>query len=110
MATSGGEISTDSAWVACRTRTFRSSGSYLLDQPPERHRLDVQMDVYLVDGAAAERQFAHEAVDRRLILAENERGERVRSGRNPGNLAPTRSPIFQPWTPPPSASMRPTSS
>ena len=41
----------------------------------ERHRLDKQVDVDLVDGAAAERKLADEAVDCRLVTTEDERRE-----------------------------------
>ena len=44
----------------------------------ERHRLDKQVDVDLVDGAAAERKLADEAVDRRLVATEDERREGIR--------------------------------
>jgi hypothetical protein len=45
---------------------------------PERHCLDEQMDIYLVDRAAAKRQFADEAVDRLLLSAEDEGCKRMR--------------------------------
>src|SRR5262244_2712885 len=38
----------------------------------ERHRLDKQVDVDLVNGTAAERKLADEAVDRRLVATEDE--------------------------------------
>src|SRR6516225_8972618 len=44
----------------------------------ERHRLDKQVDVDLIDGAAAERKLTDEAVDRRLVATEDERGEGIR--------------------------------
>src|SRR5215813_291432 len=49
----------------------------------ERHRLDKQVDVDLVDGAAAERKLADEAVDRRLVATEDERRKGMRCRCNP---------------------------
>src|SRR5215831_8260167 len=49
----------------------------------ERHRLDKQVDVDLVDSAAAERKLADEAVDRRLVATEDEPRERMRCCSNP---------------------------
>src|SRR5277367_6720631 len=43
----------------------------------ERHRLDEQMDVHLIHGAAAVRQFANEPVDRLLRATENKRSQRA---------------------------------
>src|SRR5580704_4077139 len=45
---------------------------------PEWHRFHVQVDVYLVDCAAAEREFADEAIDRALAAAEDEGRQRSR--------------------------------
>jgi len=50
---------------------------------PERHRLDEEMDIDLVDRAAAKRQFADEAVDRLLISAEDEGSQRMRGCGDP---------------------------
>ena len=49
----------------------------------ERHRLDKQVDVDLVDGAAAERKLADEAVDHRLVATEDERRGGMRCRCNP---------------------------
>ena len=43
----------------------------------ERHAFDEQVDVHLVDRAAAERQAGEEMIDRLLVAAEKEPGERV---------------------------------
>jgi hypothetical protein len=48
--------------------------------PTERHGLDEQMDIDLVDRAAAERQLTDEAVNRLLLPAENEGRQRQRGG------------------------------
>src|SRR5882757_5158609 len=44
----------------------------------EGHRFDIQMDVYLIDRAPAERQAREEVIDRLLISAEEEAGKRLR--------------------------------
>src|SRR5580692_12213333 len=49
----------------------------------ERHGLDEQVNVYQVDAAAAEGQFADEPVDGFLVAAKDEAGERVRGRRHP---------------------------
>jgi len=49
---------------------------------PERHRHHEQVDVDLICGAAAEGQFADEAINRTLAAAENEGRQRARGGVN----------------------------
>ena len=57
----------------------------------ERHRLHEQVDIDLIDRAAAEGQFADEAIDRALVAAEDERRQRMRGGGDPAECLVERS-------------------
>src|SRR5271169_5071381 len=49
-----------------------------ISEPAKGHGFDKQVNVYLIDRAAAERQAREEVIDRLLISAEEEAGERLR--------------------------------
>src|ERR1700689_821141 len=49
-----------------------------ISDPAKGHGLDKQVNVYLIDRAAAEGQARQEVIDRLLISAEEEAGERLR--------------------------------
>src|ERR1700684_3172431 len=50
-----------------------------ISDPAKGHGFDKQMNVYLIDRAAAERQAREEVIDRLLISAEEEAGKRLRT-------------------------------
>jgi hypothetical protein len=52
--------------------------------PAGPHRLDEQVDVGLVDRAAAERKLSDETIDRRLVSAKDEGRQGMRGSRNSG--------------------------
>src|SRR5271170_1992248 len=49
-----------------------------ISDPAKGHGFDKQVNVYLIDRAAAERQAREEVIDRLLISAEEEAGKRLR--------------------------------
>src|SRR5882757_270480 len=49
-----------------------------ISDPAKGHGFDEQVNVYLIDRAAAERQAREEVIDRLLISAEEEAGKRLR--------------------------------
>src|ERR1700693_489547 len=49
-----------------------------IPDPAKGHGFDKQVNVYLIDRAAAERQAREEVIDRLLISAEEEAGKRLR--------------------------------